>query len=89
MHLKNALAGVANTSESASPSRIARSSRQLAERLAAGGGYEETLNVAKKIRSLVRDAEVQGAKIMTTVWMEKELRPVESLLARLGRYYFD
>jgi Tfp pilus assembly protein PilV len=68
---------------------IDRSARQLAKRLAAGEGYEETLGVAKKIDGLVREAEVQGAKIMTTVWMEEKLRPVEDLLARLGRYYFD
>jgi Tfp pilus assembly protein PilV len=68
---------------------IDRSARQLAERLAGGGGYEETLGIAKKIDSLVREAQVQGAKIMTTVWMEEKLRPVEDLLARLGRYYFD
>ena len=68
---------------------IDRSARQLANKLASGEGYEETLNVAKKLDSLVREAEVQGARIMTTVWMEEKLRPVENLLARLGRYYFD
>jgi hypothetical protein len=68
---------------------IDRSARQLAQRLVAGEGYEETLGVAKKISSLVRDAEVQGARIMTTVWMEEKLKPVEDLLARLGRFYFD
>ena len=68
---------------------IDRSARQLATKLAAGEGYEETLGVAKKIDSLVRDAQVQGARIMTTFWMEERVRPVEELLARLGRYYFD
>ena len=67
---------------------IERSSRQLAKRLGEGEGREQTLPVAKKIRSLVRDAEVQGARIMTPSWLEEKLVPAERLLDELGTYYF-
>lgn len=68
---------------------IARGAQQLASKLAKGEGFEETLPVAKKLSSLVREAEVQGARIMTTHWMEEKLQPVEDLLNQLAPYYFE
>lgn len=68
---------------------IDKSARQLARRLGEGEGREQTLNIAKKIRSLVRDAETAGAKIMKTAWTEEKLQPAEDLLDQLAPYYFD
>jgi hypothetical protein len=67
---------------------LERSARQLASRAKAGKGYEETLPIAQKIRTLVRDAEQYGAGIMTTAFMEEKIAPVEELLKRLEPYYF-
>ena len=39
--------------------------------------------------SLVREAEVQGRRIMITVWMEKKFEAVGELLARIEPFYFD
>ena len=67
---------------------LEKSCSQLAGRLEAGDGREETLNIAKKIRSLVRDAEIEGRKFMTTQQTDERVEPAEQALAGLAPYYF-
>ena len=68
---------------------LEKSCGQLAGRLEAGAGHEETLNIAKKIRSLVRDAETHGRKLMTTQQTDARVAPAEQALAGLAPYYFE
>jgi len=62
---------------------------QLAKKLEGGAGYEETLNIAKKIRSLVRDAETEGRKFMTTQQTDERIAPAEQAIDGLTLYYFE
>jgi hypothetical protein len=68
---------------------LEKSCGQLAARLEAGAGHEETLNIAKKIRSLVRDAETEGRKFMTTQQTDERVAPAEQALDGLAPYYFE
>lgn len=68
--------------------RLKKSARQLRSRTEAGAGYEETLPIAKKIRTQVRDAKEYGSRVMNTALMDKEVKPVQDLLDRLAAYYF-
>ena len=68
---------------------LEKSCGQLVSRLEAGAGHEETLNIAKKIRSLVRDAETEGRKFMTTQQTDERVAPAEQVLDGLRPYYFE
>ncbi len=68
--------------------RLKKSARQLRSRTAGGAGYEETLPIAKKIRTQVRDAKEYGSRVMNTALMDQEIKPVQDLLNRLAAYYF-
>ena len=68
---------------------LEKSCGQLAARLEAGDGREETLNIAKNIRSLVRDAETEGRKFMTTQQTDERVAPARQALDRLAPYYFE
>jgi len=67
---------------------LEQSCGQLAARLEGGAGHEETLNIAKKIRSLVRDARTEGRKFMTTQQTDERVEPADQAIAALGPYYF-
>lgn len=68
---------------------LEKSCGQLVARLEGGAGHEETLNIARKIRSLVRDAETEGRKFMTTQQTDERVAPAEQALAGLAPYYFE
>jgi hypothetical protein len=68
---------------------LEKSCGQLVRRLEAGDGREKTLNIAKKIRSLVRDAETEAKKFMTTQQTDERVAPVEEALDGLAPYYFE
>jgi hypothetical protein len=68
---------------------LEKSCGQLVGRLEAGDGRDETLNIARKIRSLVRDAETEGRKFMTTQQTDERIEPAEAALASLALYYFE
>lgn len=63
------------------------SARQLAAKVKAGGGYEDTLGVARKIGQLLNDAEVEGRKLMTSEWMQQRVVPAKQLLNEIAPYY--
>jgi len=68
--------------------RLKKATAQLQTRTAAGAGYEATLPIAKKIRTLVRDAKQRGARLLKTETMDAKIAPVQALLDRLAPYYF-
>lgn len=68
---------------------LEQSSKQLHRRLQQGEGREATMPVAKKLRSLVRDAREDGSKFMTTETSLAVIEPAEAALAALGPYYFE
>ena len=67
---------------------LEKSARQLANGTKEGKGRAETLPIAQKIRTLVRDAEQFSAGLMMGAFVEEKLGPVEELLGRLEPYYF-
>ena len=60
---------------------------QLHNRVRAGDGYEQTLNIARNIRTLLNDADVQGRRLMTSAWMEERVRPAMELINQIAAYY--
>ena len=68
---------------------LEQSCGQLAARLEAGDGRDETLNIAKKIRSLVRDARTEGRKFMTTQQTDERVAPADQAIDGLAPYYFE
>ena len=68
---------------------LEQSCSQLVARLERGDGQAETLNIAKKIRSLVRDARTEGRKFMSTQQTDERVEPADQALAGLAPYYFE
>ncbi len=68
---------------------LEQSCGQLVARLEGGAGRAETLNIAKKIRSLVRDARTEGRKFMTTLQTDERVEPADQAIDGLAPYYFE
>jgi hypothetical protein len=68
---------------------LEQSCSQLLARFEGGAGRAETLNIAKKIRSLVRDARTEGRKFMSTQQTDERVEPADQALAGLAPYYFE
>lgn len=66
---------------------LEKSSRQLASRVAGGGGLEETLPVVRKIGSLLRSARVQGRSLMITEPSLEVIEQARATLKELGPFY--
>jgi hypothetical protein len=66
---------------------LERSTRQLHNRVKAGGGFQETEPIARRIGMLLNDADVEGRKIMTSTWMDKEIQPAMKLINQIAPYY--
>jgi len=60
---------------------------QLATRVAGGAGFDETLNIARNIRVLLNDVDVNGRGIMTSQWMDERVRPAVVLINEIAAYY--
>lgn len=63
------------------------STRQLRNRLQAGDGFDQTQGIARKIGSLLNDADVEGRKIMTSVWLDEKIKPAQQLINEIAPYY--
>lgn len=63
------------------------SARQLRDQVKAGKNMEETTPVAQKIGSLLRDADVESSKLMTTKWTQDRVKPVMETLNQIAPYY--
>jgi len=66
---------------------LARSSRQLHAQVKGGAGAEETQGIARKIGTLLNDADVVGRQIMTTAWTAEKIRPAMALINEIAPYY--
>jgi len=68
---------------------LEKSATQLVRRLEAGDGRDATLQVARKIRSLVNDCDVLWGKLAKTETSERATEPLLGALAVLRPYYFE
>jgi DNA-directed RNA polymerase subunit F len=68
---------------------LEQSSNNLNRRLESGEGRDQTLAVARRIRSLVRDAETELRRIDTSEQSRAKLEPADALLRKIARYYFE
>ena len=67
--------------------KLERTSAKLARQLAEEQDREQTQGTARRIESLARDAQDQGAKLFSTEWTNKHLEPATALLRKLRGYY--
>ena len=63
------------------------SSRQLQERLKGGGDREATRPVARKIGSLLNDAQVEARGLFMGNWMNERAKTVMEVLNKLAPFY--
>ena len=49
--------------------------------------WEQTLGTARRLDTLIRDADDQGAKLFSTEWTDKHLEPTTALARELRGYY--
>ena len=67
--------------------QLEQSTRQLSNRVKSGGGFEETRGGARRIGMLLNDADVEGRRVMTSVWMEERIRPAMKLINEIAPYF--
>ncbi len=63
--------------------------KRLALQLEEGKGRDETMSVAKRIRSLVRDAQETGRRLMPSAQFTARVGPARAALQAVGVYYFE
>lgn len=63
------------------------SCRQLARRLEGGGGFEETLPVARRIGTLLRDAQDTSRRLMETEAQRAVIDPAVAIINRISPFY--
>ena len=66
---------------------LARASTQLHNRVKSGGGFEETQGIARRMSMLLNDADVEGRRIMTSVWMDQRVQPAMVLINEIAPFY--
>jgi hypothetical protein len=66
---------------------LERSARQLKTRADGGGGYDETVSIARKIGTLLRDAGEEGRRLSLGEFTNKEIRPAMQTLNELAPYF--
>lgn len=67
--------------------QLERSTRQLRDRVAGGGDMESTRPVARRIGTLLRDADVQSNRLMTTQWTNERIKPTMETLNAIAPFY--
>jgi len=65
------------------------STRQLARQLEAGGGKDETMGVARKIGTLLRDAQESGRRLNLSQFMWDTINPMVEAIDAISPYYSD
>ncbi len=60
---------------------------QLANRVKGGGGYEETLNIARNIGVLLNDVDMHARRIMTSPWDDERVRLAMVLINEIAAFY--
>lgn len=66
---------------------LERSARQLKSRVDDGGKMDDTMNIARKIGSLLRDAEMLGRRLDLGEFTNKHIRPAMQTLNDLAPFY--
>ena len=66
---------------------LERSARQLKSRAEGGAKREDTENIARKIGSLLRDAEMLGRRLDLGEFTNKHIRPAMQTLNELAPFY--
>ena len=64
-----------------------RQTGSLAATVANGGSYEETRGTARKIGTLLNDAEIEARSLRMGAWMGERVRPAVELLDQIAPYY--
>lgn len=67
--------------------KLERASAKLARQLDAGETPRETSGIARRVDSLLRDLDEQGAKLHSTEWTNQFLRPAKKIAEELRSYY--
>ncbi len=67
--------------------KLDRASAKLARQLSAGETREQTVGTARRIDSLLRDAEEHGRKLFATDWTKKHMEPIASVVTELSTFY--
>ena len=67
--------------------QIERSSRQLAARVDDGEGREQTQPIARKIGTLLRDANEEARHVMSDAWTDEQVIPAQRLIDELAPYF--
>ena len=64
-----------------------RTASQLHTRVKGGGDYEQTLGIARKIGTLLNDADELGRRIMSSTWTNERVKPAMETLNQIAPYY--
>ena len=67
--------------------QLERSCRQLHRKLEAGEGHDETIQQARKIGSLLREAQTVGRRLPTNRNQWAAIDPIVDLVERISPYY--
>jgi len=64
-----------------------RNCRSLATQVERGGTADETRGTARRIGSLLRDANMVGKRLTTSEWTDERIRPAMELINEIAPYY--
>lgn len=67
--------------------KLDRASAKLARELGNGATPQETSGIARRVDSLLRDLDEQGAKLHSTEWTNQFLEPAKKIADELRSYY--
>jgi hypothetical protein len=67
--------------------KLERASAKLARQLGAGETPQETSGTARRVDSLLRDLDEQGAKLHSTEWTNQFLESAKKIAGELRSYY--
>ena len=67
--------------------KLERTSAKLARELDNGATYRETSGIARRVDSLLRDLDEQGAKLHSTEWTNQFLESAKKIANELRSYY--
>lgn len=67
--------------------RLDSSCSSLAKRVSNGEGAEETRGLARRIGSMLNDADVEGRRLMTQAWTDDRLGPAMQTINEIAKFY--
>jgi hypothetical protein len=69
--------------------QLESSTRQLSRQLEAGSGKDDTMGVARRIGTLLRDAQVSGRSLMLSQIMWEKINPMIEVIDKISPFYSD